>query len=282
MNKLRIGSCSWKYPSWKGLVYSEGVDNYLKEYSSKYSTVEIDQWFWSLFPGHPPRMPASSDVREYRDAVSEDFRFSIKIPNSITLTHYYSRGRSKPGPENPFFLSRDLFFRFVDSLSPLGGTLGPLIFQFEYLNRQKMESQQVFEKSLAKFRKGLPENISYALEVRNGNYLNDRFFKYMFDQQWIPVFLQGYWMPSIVDLWKKMEAGIRDFPAMVFRLHGEGRETGKIWNRIVTPREKELADIAEIVSSLAADGKEIYVNVNNHYEGSAPITIERFLKFLEP
>lgn len=287
MKKLRIGTCSWKYPSWKGLVYSSGVENYLQEYSRKYYTVEIDQWFWSLFSGGKVRLPEPRDVREYRDAVPDEFRFSVKIPNSLTLTHAYSKEKSTLGSKNRFFLSRELFSEFRKLLKPMGETLGPLIFQFEYLNRQKMESQQAFEQTLADFRKGLPADSRYALEIRNGNYLNERFLDYLLDQGWIPVFLQGYWMPSVVDLWQRMERQIRSFSTIVFRLHGTGRETieqetGKIWNQIVTPREKELADIAAIVSHLAAEGKEIYVNVNNHFEGSAPLTIDRFLKFLKP
>ena len=48
---IRFGTCSWKYDSWKGIVYTESKSkNYLKEYSQKFNTVEIDQWFWSLFP----------------------------------------------------------------------------------------------------------------------------------------------------------------------------------------------------------------------------------------
>ena len=31
---LRIGTCSWKYPSWEGLVYSKATGiNYLEEYA---------------------------------------------------------------------------------------------------------------------------------------------------------------------------------------------------------------------------------------------------------
>jgi uncharacterized protein YecE (DUF72 family) len=50
MAELRTGTCSWKFPSWHGLVYSapKGID-YLAEYAHHYNTVEIDQWFWSLF-----------------------------------------------------------------------------------------------------------------------------------------------------------------------------------------------------------------------------------------
>jgi uncharacterized protein YecE (DUF72 family) len=287
MKKLRIGTCSWKYPSWKGLVYSPGVENYLQEYSHKYSTVEVDQWFWSLLPGNKIRLPDPGDVRGYRSSVPDDFQFSVKIPNSITLTHAYSKGKSSPGPANPSFLSRELFSEFMDILKPMDDVLGPLIFQFEYLNRQKMESQQVYERKLEDFRKGLPAGRKVAIEIRNGNYLNARFLDYLLDQEWIPVFLQGYWMPSIVDLWKKMERQIRAFPTIVLRLHGTDREgieqeTGEAWDRVVRPKEKELAEIAAMVSELLSSTKGMYINVNNHYEGSAPLTIERFLQFLHP
>ena len=51
---VRIGTCSWKYDSWKGLVYDPDrqyrPDDYLPDYAKHFTTVEIDQWFWSLFP----------------------------------------------------------------------------------------------------------------------------------------------------------------------------------------------------------------------------------------
>jgi uncharacterized protein YecE (DUF72 family) len=287
MTKLRIGTCSWKYPSWKGLVYSEGVDNYLEEYARKYSTVEIDQWFWSLFPNAKPRLPDPNVVREYRDSVPKDFRFTVKAPNSITLTHPYARGKEGPAEPNPDFLSARLATEFLDNLKPIQQQLGAVIFQFEYLNRQKMESREAFEKKMAAFRKKLPDSYPYAVEVRNGNYLTPQFLDFLLDQEWIPVFLQGYWMPPVAELWAKMEKSIRRFRTFVFRLHGTDRErmekeTGETWNRIVNPRERELADIAGIVSELSGSRKEIYVNVNNHFEGSAPLTIERFLKFYKP
>lgn len=47
---LHIGTCSWKYPSWRGLVYSDAAQpDYLREYARQFEAVEIDQWFWSLF-----------------------------------------------------------------------------------------------------------------------------------------------------------------------------------------------------------------------------------------
>ncbi|MGB7537482.1 MAG: DUF72 domain-containing protein [Anaerolineales bacterium] len=286
MNNIRIGTCSWKYPSWKGLVYSEAPADYLEEYAQKYSTVEIDQWFWSLFPKGRPKLPEPAVVKAYRKSVPPDFRFTVKAPNSITLTNHYSKKKDAPGEANKLFLSVELTAEFLESLAPLKQTLGPLIFQFEYLNRQKMASQQEFEAHMAKFRKALPGRHSYAVEIRNGNYLNERFMDFLLDQGWDLVLLQGYWMPSLAEVWAKLERHIRRFGTVIFRLHGTGREeiekeTGKTWNRIVTSREKELSDIAGIVKDLTGSKNEIYVNINNHYEGSAPLTIERFIKFLE-
>ena|SRR5208283_1605447 len=41
MPGLGVGTCSWKYPSWKGLVYSRAAGiNYLAEYAQKYDSVE--------------------------------------------------------------------------------------------------------------------------------------------------------------------------------------------------------------------------------------------------
>ena len=79
MAPVRIGTCSWKFPSWEGLIYSaaDGI-NYLSEYAQKYDTVEVDQWFWSLFGEDNIGLPKPSDVVAYRDSVSDDFRFTIK------------------------------------------------------------------------------------------------------------------------------------------------------------------------------------------------------------
>ena len=36
---LSIGTCSWKYKSWQGIVYSENAkQNFLFEYSKKYNS----------------------------------------------------------------------------------------------------------------------------------------------------------------------------------------------------------------------------------------------------
>jgi uncharacterized protein YecE (DUF72 family) len=42
-------------------------------------------------------------VREYAQSVPPEFTFSIKVPNSITLTHHYNKNKNAPLISNPHF-----------------------------------------------------------------------------------------------------------------------------------------------------------------------------------
>jgi len=286
MAQLRIGTCSWKFPSWDGLIYSapKGI-NYLEEYARRYDTVEIDQWFWSLFGADNVKLPRPADVAAYRNSVPDDFRFTVKVPNSITLTHFYRKTKTDPLVPNPSFLSPALFQAFLSLLDPLRDVLGLLMFQFEYLNRQKMASQDHFQERFETFARQLPTSYPYGVEVRNGNYLNESYFEFLDRNGLSPVFLQGYWMPPIIDVYQKWRDLIVQQEVAVIRLHGPDRQgiekkTGKQWNQIVEPKDEELAAIAEMIDDLLDRGVDVYLNVNNHYEGSAPLTIERIRRLL--
>jgi uncharacterized protein YecE (DUF72 family) len=287
MAELRIGTCSWKFPSWHGLVYSapKGID-YLAEYAIKYDTVEIDQWFWSLF-GESIRLPDPADVARYRESVPDGFRFTVKVPNSITLTHRYRKAKARPLVANPYFLAPALFEAFVSLLTPLDGLLGPLMFQFEYLNREKMATQQLFQEQLERFREHLPETYQFGVEVRNAQYLNSSYFEFLARARFSPILLDGYWMPPLTEVYRQWRPWAADCEFVVIRLLGPDRKgiekrTGKRWDRIVSPRSQQLDDIAGIAGDLLELGVDVYVNVNNHYEGSAPLTIERLDGLLRP
>lgn len=276
---LRFGTCSWKYDSWKGLIYSpHAAKNYLVEYTNYYNLVEVDQWFWSLFPGSAAKLPLAKTVAEYNASVPADFEFSIKMPNSLSLSHFYNRDKAAPLIENPYFLSPDFYLHFLHSLEGLKDKLGPMMLQFEYLNKQKMPSQNEFLQKLAEFIEGIPRPVPMAIEIRNPNYLNRKYFAFLQEHALIPVLMQGYYMPSIIKTYEKFGGLFRD--KVIIRLHGPDRDaiekkTKKHWNEIIAPKDDELQRIAEIVKALVRDKIQVYFHVNNHYEGSAPLTIER-------
>lgn len=286
MARLRIGTCSWKFPSWTGLVYSApGGINYLEEYARRYDTVEIDQWFWSLFGPDSIGLPKLADVQEYASSVPEGFVFTVKAPNSITLTHFYKKKTSAPLVANPHFLSPQLLRAFLSELEPLRAKLGPLMFQFEYLNRQKMASQEHFQELVGEFVKQIPTGYSYALELRNGPWLNAAYFRFLLDHGLSPVLLQGYWMPAVAELYWQHRDLIVQQNQVVIRLHGPDRLgmeelASKRWDRIIEPRDAELAAVAGVIDDLLDRGVDVTLNVNNHYEGSAPLTIERIRQLL--
>lgn len=56
---LHLGTCSWKYESWRGVVYSDA--------------------------------PHPDTVADYAAAVPPDFRFGVKMPNALTLERLKQR-----------------------------------------------------------------------------------------------------------------------------------------------------------------------------------------------
>ncbi|NUM71568.1 MAG: DUF72 domain-containing protein [Ignavibacteriaceae bacterium] len=281
---VRFGTCSWKYDSWTGIVYSGFEENHLIGYSKSFNTVEVDQWFWSLFNDAPPKLPAAATVKEYAESVDQNFRFTIKAPNSLTLTHYYNRSGSKELTVNPYFLSPELNEKFFRSIDPLGEKAGVIIYQFEYLNKQKMRSQEEFQALVYEFVKNIDRRYKIGIEIRNPNYLNRRFFDFLAGEKIIPVFLEGYYMPPVTEYIYNYLPGIET--DIVLRLHGPDRsgieqKTNNIWNTIVEPKDSVIAQLVRLLRFLKERETDIYVNVNNHFEGSAPLTIQKIKENME-
>jgi uncharacterized protein YecE (DUF72 family) len=238
----------------------------------------VDQWFWSLFGEQNVSLPRAETVAEYAASVPEDFAFTVKVPNSITLTHFYHRNKDQPLRTNPHFLSPELFKTFLENLTPLGQRVKVLMFQFEYLNRSKMSSQQEFQTRLAEFFDAVPRVCAYALEPRNPRYLNAGYLRFLNENRLRHVFLQGYYMPDITGIYWKHPDLLQGLT--VVRLHGYDRDkmearAGKKWDSIVAPKDDELGRVAKMLDDLLSRKIDVYVNVNNHYEGSAPLTIDK-------
>jgi uncharacterized protein YecE (DUF72 family) len=167
---------------------------------------------------------------------------------------------------------------FLELLAPLSTKIGPLIFQFEYLNKQKIPSLTTFLERFGEFVGKLPDGYLYCVETRNPNYLSNRYFDFLAERTLYHVFLQGYYMPSIFEVYEKYREHIHGLT--VIRLHGPDREeiekqTGNDWSRIIAPKDQDIAMLAEMLNDLQKRQVATYLYVNNHFEGSAPRTIVR-------
>jgi uncharacterized protein YecE (DUF72 family) len=292
MPTLRFGTCSWKFPSWAGLVYSQadGID-YLAEYARTYRSVEIDQWFYSLFAPDKIGLPQIETVAGYLASVDEEFRFTIKAPNSLTLTHFTGRSGQKGRGPNPYFLSAELFADFLNRIAPMKPQTAAVMLQFEYLNKQKMSGLDEFCERLDAFLTAVRDRVDpwpIAVELRNPNYLKPAWFDLLAAHRVPHVYCHGYYMPPAPDVHRQISAQLGDrLPGPgVLRLLGPDRggiekQTGKKWNAVVASKDAELPDIADTALDMLARGLDVYVNVNNHYEGSAPLTIEKLERLID-
>ena len=269
--RYRIGTCSWNYDSWVPLLYSQvkpRAADYLGEYARHFDTVEIDSWFY--------RIPDKRSVLEYAAAVPEGLSFTCKVPQEITLTHHRQRKKTDPLEANPTFLSTERFMRFLDAVEPLLQQIDAIMFEFEYLNKQKMAGPEQFMDRMGGFLELLPDGLAYAIEPRNKNYLDTDWFSFLAEHKTAHVFSQKLYMPDIWDVYQQHRDIIHRTPRTVIRLLGGHRKaieqkTGDNWNQLVEPRDQEKEKIAGMVASLVGTMFAI-LSVNNHYEGSAPFT----------
>ena len=275
---LRIGTCSWNYDSWVGLVYSaaqrRAVD-YLAEYSNQYDTVEIDSTFYAI--------PSRDSIAEYASAVREGFRWTCKAPRQITLTHHRGKRGAAPEP-NAGFLSVDETRRFLDAIEPILASTDAVMFEFEYLNRIKMPGGGAeFIDRLGSFLTRLPDGVPYAVEPRNSRYITGEWFSFLQGLGVAHVFSQKQYLPNVWELFRSNESVIRTMPRAVVRLLGGDRKeieerTGGRWDAIVEPRDDEREKILGVVASYVGEAYAI-LNVNNHYEGSAPVSIRSIREY---
>jgi len=270
---INLGTCSWNYDSWIGLVYSRKASRsaeYLREYSLRFGTVEIDSWFY--------RIPSSDDVAEYLSQVDPSFTFSCKLTESITLTH--PRGRTEP---NPDFLSPDLFAGYAAAIAPMIPQLFAIELEFEYLNRQKMPSLAAFLGALEMFLSRIDTTLPLAMETRNANYLKPEYFQFLKDHNIAHVFSEKIYMPPIREVYAQFGSLLAD--RAIVRLLGGDRKaieakTGNKWDSLVEEKA-DLPGIVDMFRDIDASGRLLNVYVNNHYEGSAPLTIDKIRALLD-
>ncbi len=180
--QLYLGTSSWSFPSWKGLVWDDDFTESvlsqrgLNAYASHplMRTVSLDRSFY--------RPLSASQYAAYAAQVPEHFRFMVKAPALVTNAVMRAPGGRSTQP-NPAFLSADLASGdFVDPLlEGLGAKAGVLVFQLSPLPHVLLERPQDLLDQLAAMLAGLPAlrprapDAVIAVEVRNPELLTPRF-----------------------------------------------------------------------------------------------------------
>jgi len=225
---------------------------YLREYSQKYGTVEIDSWFYKI--------PEPEEVADYLAQVAPSFRFTCKVPQELTLTHLRGSGDASTNVANPAFLSPERFERFLEAIEPMLPRLDAIMFEFEYLNRDKMPSLEAFLERLDDFLAAAGERVRglpLAIETRNKNYLTAAYFNFLRERRLMPVFSEKIFMPHVYNVYRQYKDSVTT--DVVIRLLGDDRaeiekKTNEQWNAIVEPKPDKEAIVSPWPATLHIAG----------------------------
>lgn len=277
---LRLGTSSWSFPGWQGIVYDRAVPQRtlarhgLTAYASHplLRTVGIDRTYY--------RPMEAEDFRAYADAVPSDFRFLVKA-NRLTTSPVdpESYGVRK---ENPRFL--DAAYATEAMVEPmmegLGAKAGPLLFQFSPMSAGVVGGAERFFERLHAFLDALPRGPLYTVELRTPAFLDDPYVRLLEETGAAHCYNVH---PAMAPLSRQL-GRISPFhqPALVVRwmLH-EGlayeaaRDRYEPFDRIVDEDETSRERIAVAVLDALVAEHSAFVIVNNKAEGSAPLSVCR-------
>lgn len=145
-----------------------------------------------------------------------------------------------------------------------------------------MQNAAAYMKALGAFANDLEKEdlrtvLPLGIEYRNANYLTREYFRFLKDHGLVHVFSEKAFLPHVYELYDRFGDLIGD-RAAIRLLGGDRKEieekTKGVWNEIVDPKE-DLPEIAAMLRDLAQGSRLVKVYLNNHYEGSAPKSIER-------
>jgi uncharacterized protein YecE (DUF72 family) len=282
--EIRLGTSSWSFPGWTGLVYAQPASQVvlaragLPAYAQHplLRTVGIDRTFWGPVPVEV--------FRGWADAVPAEFRFLAKAHEELTLAAFphHARYGARKGERNPRFLdaryaSDAVVAPFVEGLGPKAG---PLVFQFPPQDVEGLGGPQRFADRLHSFLSALPVGPLYGVEVRNRELLVPAYADALTASRAAPVLAAWGAMPTVAE--QAVRTRAHEGPALVVRwmLHPgvgyeEARELYAPFDRLVHEDIATRAGIAELAVTSFRLGRPVYVTINNKAEGSSPVSAER-------
>ena len=257
---LHLGTSSWSSEDWVGTFYPPGTPpaDFLGLYAQRFDTVEVDSTYY--------RIPSESMVRNWRARTPAGFLFAAKFPQVITHEKVLRDCRQALG-------------EFLRTLGLLEDRLGPLLLQFPYFNKQAFARPEDFLARLAPFLEELPGEFSYALEVRNKNWINARLLDLLRKKKVALALIDHPWMTPVQPLMSKHDVVTADFAYIRWLGDRKGiEEQTRHWDRIIVDREEEMHAWIPVIRLLLKRGINVMGYFNNHYAGFAPGSIELFYR----
>jgi len=281
-----FGTSSWKYNGWLGSIYSP--DRYqtrgklshkkfeaecLREYTATFPVVGGDFSFYQF--------PTAEFWAKLFSQVPPQFGFGLKVPEEITVLRWpgHARYGARAGNANEHFLDASLFEQaFTKLLEPHREHVPVMMFEFGSFAKKELTPAEFIEK-LDRFLVALPRAWSYAVEIRNQDFLDPKYFAVLARHNVAHVFNAWTKMPTLAEQMAIPEAFTADF-TVVRALLQKGRTYEQAVKLFEPYKEVQQPDLETraVLTNHAEEalrmGRRAYAFVNNRLEGNSPGTIE--------
>jgi len=255
---IYVGTSGYSYPDWKGVFYPEDIKSrdYLAWYSRHFPFVEINGSYY--------RMPSHESMVRMADAVSRDFRFSVKAVQSLTHDRHFPDEKTMQAEVEAF----------SHSVSGLGDQLSCVLLQFPFSFHYTDDNRRYLAALVE-----MLAPLSLAVEFRNRDWDHPRVLGGLEKRGITPVSVE---LPSLGAL-----------PESSLQLCGEtgyvrfhGRNAAQWWTGTAVSRydyfysEMELEPWADALARAAVKIVSLFVAFNNHHKAQAVRNADMFISML--
>ena len=283
--QVRFGASSWKYPGWKGSVYRD-------EYRTK-KAFESDclaeygrfPWFRCVGLDHSFYTPAApAQLDRYAEQLPPACEWVSKAWEHLTIARFPRSRRygSKAGESNPSFLDPNVFREQVLPAYDRDGIrerTGPFVFQLAPSAADGDVAR--FLDQLEAFLGALPTTFRYAVEVRDRELLQPRYFSILNATGASHCFNHWTRMPPLADQMEAAQSGGARPAFVVCRLltplglaYQKSVERFAPYDRLQAEQPELRRDLVRLAESSIERDIPIYALVNNRVEGHSPGTID--------
>jgi len=289
-----LGTSSWKYPGWCGLVYDESRYMWrgkfsetkfnrecLAEYAETFKTVCVDGAYYQF--------PTENYLTGLAEQVPGDFKFSFKVTDEITLKQFPNIPRmgERAGKANPNFLNAGLFERrFLEPCDSVRPNIGLLMFEFSRFHPNDFRHPNEFLDSLDDFLGRLPKGWDYGTEIRNEDYLNADYLAVLAKHNVTHVFNSWDAMPAVDEQMNTVGEALNAIHLGARFLLKPGRNYQHAVEKF-SPYKKvqEVYEVARkagalLIQHALKNKRRLYLYGNNRLEGCSPLTLMAILERL--
>jgi uncharacterized protein YecE (DUF72 family) len=303
--RLWMGTSSWSFPGWKGLVYEGGVSESvlarrgLEAYARHplFRSVGVDKTYYRPAP--------RAEFERLAAQVPEGFRFLVKMWRGVVEPPHgavapphgvvqppHGVVAPPPGGSDPRAVSDtflDARVAEVECVRPavegLGAKAGPLLFQFPPMRLRGEREERGFIARLGGFLRQLPRGPLYAVEVRNRTLVGPELGETLAACGAVPCLTVHPTMPGLEV--QSRELALDPSQPLVMRWmlranhqYEEAKDLYAPFDRLVEPDDASRDALARLAQAALGAGLGVWIIVNNKAEGSSPRSVERLAERL--